>query len=251
MKSLLTALACVLFLQLPLSAEPKVIKVGTKPESVCRGFGDKLYVTIIGGDEAGDGGINVVDENDKVEEFCRGMDSPKGIAFAGDYLVVADVTTVWKVNAEGKVEKLAELKDFPESVEFLNDVAASRDGKGVFITDMRAPGWMFDPDKERTLWPLDSDKAKPSGKAAVYYVGLDGKIKQEVPPSELLTGANGVAVVGRGDRPMLLLGDFFTGKLLLWNGEELSVVAEGMRGADGIGIGRRPQTCFTTARITS
>ena len=96
---------------------------------------------------------------------------------------------------------------------------------------------MFDPDKERTLWPLDSDKAVPPGKAAVYYVGLDGKTKQAVPPNDLLTGANGVTVVARGDGQRILLGDFFTGKLLMWNGDTLRAVAEGMRGADGIEVG--------------
>lgn len=238
MKSALLAIACVLLSQLPASAEaPKVIKVGTKPESVCRGFDGKLYVTMINGEEPGDGGINVVD-GEEVKEFCRGMNSPKGIAYVGDFLVVADVTTVWKVNAEGKVETLAELKDFPEPVEFLNDVSGAPDGKGVYITDMRTPGWMFDPDKERTLWPLDSDKAVPPGKAAVYFVGLDGKVKQEIPPGDLLTGANGVTAFRRGDRQRILLGDFFTGKILAWNGEELSVFAEGMRGADGIEVGR-------------
>ena len=40
------------------AAELKVLKVGIKPESVCRGFDDKLYVTMINGEEPGDGGIN-------------------------------------------------------------------------------------------------------------------------------------------------------------------------------------------------
>lgn len=238
MKPLLLAFLLVLFSHLPASAAPpKVIKVGTKPESVCRGFDGKLYVTMINGEEPGDGGINVVD-GEEVKEFCRGMNSPKGMAYVGDYLVVADVTTVWKVNSEGKVEQLAELKDFPEPVEFLNDVAGAPDGKGVYITDMRIPSWMFDPDKERTLWPLDSEKAIPPGKAAVYRVDLDGKVTQAVPPSDLLTGANGLTVFARGDRQRIILGDFFTGKLLAWNGQKLSVLAEGMRGADGIEVGR-------------
>ena len=83
MKSFLLTLACGLVLQLPVAAAPpKVIKVGTKPESVCRGFGGKLYVTMINGEEPGDGGINVVD-GEEVKEFCRGMNSPKGMTFRG------------------------------------------------------------------------------------------------------------------------------------------------------------------------
>ena len=80
--------------------EVKILKVGTKPESVCRGFGGKLYVSMINGNEAGDGGINVID-GDKVKEFCRGMNSPKGMAFVGGFLVTADETTVWKVDTNG------------------------------------------------------------------------------------------------------------------------------------------------------
>ena len=77
-----SAVLLVLALQLTAHAEHKVLKVGTQPESVCRGFGGKLYVTIINGDEPGDGGINVID-GDEVSEFCRGMNSPKGIVFVG------------------------------------------------------------------------------------------------------------------------------------------------------------------------
>ena len=90
----------------------KTLATPTKPESVCRGFDGKLYVTMINGDEAGDGGINVID-GDEVMEFCRGMNSPKGIAFVGGYLVTADETTLWKVDADGKATKLAEKADFP------------------------------------------------------------------------------------------------------------------------------------------
>ena len=84
--------------------EVKILKVGTKPESVCRGFDGKLFVSIINAEEPGDGGINVID-GDKVKEFCRGMNSPKGLAFVGGFLVTADETTVWKVNKKGKVHQ--------------------------------------------------------------------------------------------------------------------------------------------------
>ena len=109
------------------ATETKTLDAPTNPESVCRGFGGKLYVTMINGDEAGDGGINVID-GDEVKEFCRGMNSPKGIAFVGGYLVTADETTMWKVDSNGKATKLAEAADFPTKIEFLNDVAASKVG---------------------------------------------------------------------------------------------------------------------------
>ena len=90
------------------AAEAKVLKVGTKPESVCRGFGGKLYVTMINGEEPGDGGINIIDDG-KVKEFCRGMNSPKVIAFVGGHLVTADETKILNLDNNGKKNKLAEM----------------------------------------------------------------------------------------------------------------------------------------------
>lgn len=172
----------------------KTLDAPSKPESVCRGFGGKLYVTMINGDEAGDGGINVID-GDEVKEFCRGMNSPKGIAFVGGYLVTADETTMWKVDAEGNVTKLAEASAFPAKIEFLNDVAASKDGVSVYVTDMSKPSWMFDPDGERKLWPIGSDKAVSPKTGCVYKVGLDGKVTLAVPAGDdRMLGPNGVSV---------------------------------------------------------
>ncbi len=172
----------------------KTLPTPTKPESVCRGFDGKLYVTMINGDEAGDGGINVID-GQKVKEFCRGMNSPKGIAYVGGYLVTADETTIWKVNAEGKATKLADASAFPAKIEFLNDVAASRDGASVYVTEMSKPSWMFDPDGERKLWPTDSDKVVSPKTGCVYKVTLDGKVSLAVPAGDdRMLGPNGVSV---------------------------------------------------------
>ena len=215
----------------------KILKVGTKPESVCRGFDDKLYVTMINGDEPGDGGINMV-EGDNVTEFCRGMNSPKGIAFVGGFLVCADETTVWKVDKAGVASKLAQKDDFPSPVEFLNDVAASKDGKSVYVAEMGQPGWMFDPYGERKLWPIDSDKAKPPMKGCVYNVGLDGEIKLAVPPgNKMLLAPNGVTVIGDADQEIVVMGDFFPGNIVSYDGKSFEILATGMRGADGVEFG--------------
>ena len=231
---------CILSLGLAFSAvaETKVLKVGTKPESVCRGFGGKLYVTMINGDEPGDGGINVID-GDKVKEFCRGMNSPKGMAYVGGFLVTADETTIWKVNKNGKTTKLAEAKDFPNKIEFLNDVAASRDKKSVYVTEMSQPGWMFDPDGERKLWPVDSPKAKSPMTGCVYKVSLEGKITLAVPAgNKAMLGPNGVTVTGKKDTELLVMGDFFTGNIVQYDGEKFKVLAKGMRGADAVEFGK-------------
>ena len=88
------------------------------------------------------------------------MDEPKGIAFTGKYLVTADQNKVLKIDRKGKVSVLVDKKNFTRNVSFLNDVATSSDRKSIFVTDMGAVSMMFDPDKDRTLWPLNSKQAK-------------------------------------------------------------------------------------------
>ena len=217
-------------------AEKKIIEIGTKPESVCRGFGGKLYVTMLNGGEPGDGEIKVLD-GDKHEVFAKGLNNPKGMAFVGGFLVVADETVVRKIDKKGKVTVLAEAKDFPKEVTFLNDVAASRDGKSVYVTDMSHPKWMFDPDGERKLWPVDSDKAIAPMTGCVYKVTLDGKVSVAVPPGDKrMPGPNGVTVIGKKDKETLLMGDFFTGNIVAYADKKLRVVAKGMRGADAVEV---------------
>ena len=217
-------------------AERKIIEIGTKPESVCRGFGGKLYVTMLNGGEPGDGEIKVLD-GDKHEVFAKGLNNPKGMAFVGGFLLVADETVVRKIDKKGKVTVLAEAKDFPKEVTFLNDVATSRDGKSVYVTDMSHPKWMFDPDGERKLWPVDSDKAIAPMTGCVYKVTLDGKVSVAVPPGDKrMPGPNGVTVIGKKDKETLLMGDFFTGNIVAYADKKLRVVAKGMRGADAVEV---------------
>ncbi len=217
-----------------IAADKKVIEIGTKPESVCRGFGGKLYVTMINGDEPGDGEIKVLD-GDKHKVFAKGLNNPKGMAFVGGFLVVSDETMVRKIDKKGKVTVLAEAKDFPKEVTFLNDVAASRDGKSVYVTDMSHPKWMFDPGGERKLWPIDSDKAVAPMTGCVYKVALDGKVSVAVPPGDKrMPGPNGVTVTGKKGEETLLMGDFFTGNIVAYADKKLRVVAKGMRGADAV-----------------
>ena len=210
------------------------MEIGVKPESVCRGFGGKLYVTMINGAEPGDGEIKMIDGN-KITVFAKGLNAPKGMAFVGGFLVTADETVVRKIDKKGKVSVLAEAKDFPKKIEFLNDVAASRDGKSVYVTEMSHPKWMCDPDGERKLWPIDSDKAVPPMTGCVYKVTLDGKISVAVPPGDKrMPGPNGVTVTGSKDKEVLLMGDFFTGNIVSYANKKFRVVAKGMRGADAV-----------------
>lgn len=215
-------------------AKNKVVKIGERPESVTKGFGGKYYVTVMNSaDEEGDAVIKMLDEG-KVSVFAKGLNEPKGIAFTGDYLVTADQTRVMKIDSKGNVSILAEKKSFKREVSFLNDVAVSHDRKSVFVTDMGAISKMFDPDKERSLWPLESKQAKElPAIGCVYQITLDGKITDAVSSGQKdVPGPNGV---GRSGKEGLLLGDFFTGNIVRKTKKgKLRVIAEGLRGADAV-----------------
>ncbi len=59
------------------------------------------------------------------------------------------------------------------AIEFLNDVAASLDGKAAYVSDLSSPQPMFDPSGERKLWALDSPQAGGlPAKGCVYRVEL-------------------------------------------------------------------------------
>ena len=213
-KQLLTVIITSMFFGLSVfGAKNKVLKIGTRPESVTKGFGGKYYVTVMNSpDTEGDGVIKVLD-GDKSSVFAKGMDEPKGIAFTGKYLVTADQTKVLKIDRKGKVSVLVDKKNFTRNVSFLNDVASSSDRKSIFVTDMGAVSMMFDPDKDRTLWPLNSKQAKElTAEGCVYQITLDGKITDAVTPgNSSLPGPNGV---GRARKNGLLLCDFFIGNIL-------------------------------------
>ena len=215
-------------------AKNKVVKIGERPESVTKGFGGKYYVTVMNSaDEEGDAVIKMLDEG-KVSVFAKGLNEPKGIAFTGDYLVTADQTRVMKIDSKGNVSSLAEKKSFKREVSFLNDVAVSHDRKSVFVTDMGAISKMFDPDKERSLWPLESKQAKElPAIGCVYQITLDGKITDAVSSGQKdVPGPNGV---GRSGKEGLLLGDFFTGNIVRKTAKgKLRVIAKGLRGADAV-----------------
>ena len=219
------------------AAPPKAIPVGKSPESVCRGFGGKLYLTMINGDEPGDGTIVSLD-GETVTVFAKGFNAPKGMVFVGDYLVMADETTMWKVDKTGTATKLAEAKDFPQPIEFLNDVAAGKDGASVYVSEMSSPGPMFDPSGERKLWDLDSPQAKElPKKGCIYKVTLKGQVTLAVPAGNVaIRFPNGVAVSEEEGPERLFIGDFFSGEIVTYQDGKYTTVASGMRGIDGLTV---------------
>jgi hypothetical protein len=125
-----------------LEAQPSRVEVFgfVTPESVAVGPDGNYYVSVIQRfGTAGDGSIQVIKgdpflrENTK-EILVEGLDDPKGMIFIGDTLYVTDITKVLAIDLEGNVEVFAEGEDFPDGVEFLNDIDADPDGN-LYVTD--------------------------------------------------------------------------------------------------------------------
>ena len=78
-----------------------------RPESITRGFGGKLFVSVMNTPETpGDGVVKVID-GETATDFATGLDEPKGVCFTGKFLVVTDVKRVWKIDAKGEKTELA------------------------------------------------------------------------------------------------------------------------------------------------
>ena len=211
------------------AAEKTVMNVGERPESITRGWNGDFYLTVMGGEGNGDAVIKRLKDG-RAEVFAKGMDEPKGIAFAGGFLVTSDLKRMWKIDEQGRATVLVDEKDFPHPVLFLNDVAAAPDGRSVFVTDMGAKDRMFGPDG--TMWPVDSEGAKKlRSPGYVYRVTLDGKVSVVVDTTPVMPCPNGVAVAPDGS---LLIAEFFHGRILELRNNRLRMLTDGLRGADGI-----------------
>jgi hypothetical protein len=208
------------------------LKVGERPESVARGFGGLLYVSVQNASGMGDDGEVKVVDGDKVSTFVGGMKEPKGIALVGDYLIVTDVTKVWKVDSAGTKSVLAEGAAFPSPVVFLNDAAVDPGSQAVFVTEMGQVAKAFNP-TTNSLWPTTSSEATQiMPEARVYRITVPGgqvSIAADKSPDMLLL--NGVTSPAAG---RLLLAEFFFGNILEQTGTTVKTLATGYRGADGI-----------------
>jgi len=208
----------------------KVIAVGTRPESVTRGFQGKWYVSVMNApDKPGDGVVKVIDGDD-ARDLATGLDEPKGICFTGKLLVVTDVKRVWTIDAKGGKKLLADEAAFPRPPSYLNDAACEPGGRAVYVTDMGANTKMRD--AAGALWPLDSAEAKAlPAIGRVYRIAMNGKVEVAVESTPAMPCPNGVSVAGKG---RLLVGEFFTGAVLEARGKSLVPLTTGLRGADAV-----------------
>lgn len=213
-------------------AATRSIPVGPNPESVTRGFGGDLFVSLMGETRKdGDGNGRIVRvAGESVSVFAAGLDDPKGIVFTGEHLITADFTRVWKIDSTGQRTLLAGPADFPQPPAYLNDVALAPDGRSVLVTDMGAVTKMRNP--EGQLWPVDSAEAAAIPVIArVYRITLDGKVSVAIDAQPGMLLPNGVAAP---DVDTLLVAEFFTGNILEHRAGKFRILASGHRSADGI-----------------
>jgi len=119
-----------------LAEPPKTFVTGlTNPESVALNRYGRAFVSEMGErNKPGDGRILALDDSGKATPFATGLDDPRGIAWWNEFLFVADVDKVWRIDAQGKANVLAPKDKFPRPPALLNDVAVDPDGV-VYVSD--------------------------------------------------------------------------------------------------------------------
>ncbi len=187
----------------------------TNPESICYGPGGHLYLTEIGEfGQDGDGQVTVLRDG-QAQPFATGLDDPKGIVFFKEALYVTDKTKVIRVDASGQTSVYAEASAFPNTPQFLNDIAVLP-GRGTFLVS-------------------DSGTLEGEGGAVYRIDDRTRKIDTVVSPQTIpeLHTPNGVIFDGES---FFLLADFGSGALYRVNLHDRSAakIAEGMDGADGL-----------------
>ena len=231
LKLLFIVLVCTLFL-FCCNSETKLqfpVEVGTKPESITKGFNDNYYVTVMNNKEIGDGTVVEISAIG-VKTFATGFDEPKGIVFLNDHLYFSDLNRVWKVDKNGNATIFVVKDDFPEEALYLNDVAVAADKKGMYVVDMGATKYMRD--SNNNFWPLDNEEAKKvPALGRIYHISINGDISIAQDTSPLMLNPNGVGVDNNGD---IMVGSFFLGNFLVKRNNALTPLRGVFRGADAV-----------------
>ena len=193
---------------------PKPLATGiVNPESAAVNRFGRVFVSEIGErGKKGDGRILVVDDG-KATPFATGLDDPRGITFWNEWLYVADVDKVWRIDGKGDAKVLAAKEAFPRPPAMLNDVTVDPDGV-VYVSD-------------------SGDNKDNRG--CVFRIPPRGKPTVVTDAAKIpgLKRPNGVALDGVS---FLLLVDKETGKLhrvKVANGSA-ETIADGLVGGDGL-----------------
>jgi len=126
---------------------------------------NRLYVSVQGEQEPGDGGIATIDLEGNIinKSFTTGLNNPKGIAILGDWIYVSDVTELVGISRQtGEI-----LKRIPaDNAQFLNDVAVDNNNN-VYVSDMRSSSIYRLKDGNLENWLSTTELENPNGLLAV------------------------------------------------------------------------------------
>jgi len=211
---MLAALVAVASAMPLVAQEPQIITGLKQPESIAIGPGGKVYVSETGEyEKANDGYISVLEGN-KLRRFATGLDDPHGIKWFKDHLFVSDnMGFVWRIDAQGNVERFVDATDFPRKVTNFNDIEIDPQGN-LYISD--SGDW-------------------EGGGGAIYRISQDKKITPVITQDDdvKVVSPNGLLMDG-ADK--LLEVDYTTGILFRVDlkGKSMEKVAGGFGASDGL-----------------
>ena len=211
---MLAALVAVASAMPLVAQEPQIITGLKQPESIAIGPGRKVYVSETGEyEKANDGYISVLEGN-KLRRFATGLDDPHGIKWFKDHLFVSDnMGFVWRIDAQGNVERFVDATDFPRKVTNFNDIEIDPQGN-LYISD--SGDW-------------------EGGGGAIYRISQDKKITPVITQDDdvKVVSPNGLLMDG-ADK--LLEVDYTTGILFRVDlkAKSLEKVAGGFGASDGL-----------------
>jgi gluconolactonase len=217
-KTLIASCLAGLFATIGISAQAhqgKTVSGLKTPESVVEGKDGKVYVSeIVEFGKDGDGQISTIDKDGKIAVFAKGMDDPKGLAFIGDHLYVADKTRVLKVAPDGSWSVFVPAEAFQHPPKFLNDL---------------------EPDLQGNLYVSDSGNLEGVG-GAIYKIDPSGKVSLLIDgeKDKRVLAPNGLLMDDTGK--IMMQVDFASGilyRLDLGSGE-MQELAQGFGGGDGL-----------------
>ncbi len=162
------------------------------PESVLYDEGnDIIYVANINGaptEKDGNGFISILNSDGSVKtlKWVEGLDAPKGMAISKGKLYVSDIDKLVEIDIEkGKV---SDTYNAPDAV-FLNDVAASNDGK-IFVSDTRTARIYVLNDGNISVWLEGDPLNSPNGlltENGQLYVGDMNIYKVDISSKKVTT----------------------------------------------------------------
>lgn len=207
---------------------------------------DRIYASVIGNREKGDGSIATVGIDGTLINiaFVSGLDDPKGIAITKDRLFVSDVTVL--VEADLKTGAIIK-RHSADGIQFLNDVAVAPDGS-IYVSDTSTSEiYKLATDGNFSLWLANEDLDRPNGllvQGNTMYVASwgsapeGGRVSKIDMTSQVITPITDIIGNLDGIRPFddnhFLISDWNSGKthLMAMDGSIEEVVQVGQSVGD-------------------